>query len=256
MYVDEVGNPGTKNIDESINRFLSLTGVILSLDTVKEQFHSDFEELKYKYFDHHPDEPIIFHRKELMNGVADFRTLKNQKIRERFDRELLSIIAKTDFSLLTVVLDKQKYREQYGKLEYDPYHYCMETILMRYIVYLEKNQLRGDVFAEARGGKEDRRLKDEFKNLCNNGNKHINVENLNRVLTSKELKVKPKWANISGLQLADLLAHPSRREILIDYNNKDDNRANLFADKIVEILKGKYYKEEGKVFGAGKVLIP
>jgi hypothetical protein len=68
------------------------------------------------------------------------------------------------------------------------------------------------------------------------------------VFTSKQLKVKPKSNNISGLQLADLIAHPSRNEILSE-NKLLDKPLAPFAKKIIRILHSKYYQHHGKVFG-------
>ena len=53
---------------------------------------------------------------------------------------------------------------------------------------------------------------------------------------------------LSCLQIADIIAHPSRTEILIE-NNKLDSELAPFAKKIVKILEIKYYQFEGKIFG-------
>jgi hypothetical protein len=84
MYVDEVGNPDLKSAMDPNHRFLSLTGVVLSLNIVKNQLHPEFEKLKSEYFDSHPDDPIIFHRKEIMNGQYPFQKLKDLSIRTQF----------------------------------------------------------------------------------------------------------------------------------------------------------------------------
>lgn len=102
--------------------------------------------------------------------------------------------------------------------------------------------------AESRGGKEDMRLKKSFLKLYEEGTEYLLPERFQSVLTSKQLKVKPKSNNISGLQLADLLAHPSRNEIL-DENNLLDRPLAPFAKKVIRILQGKYYQHKGNIFG-------
>lgn len=102
--------------------------------------------------------------------------------------------------------------------------------------------------AESRGGKEDRRLKDSFLRLWKEGTEFITPEIFQKVLTSKQLKVKPKINNIAGLQIADLLAHPSRNEILKE-NGQIEKKLAPFAKKIIEILGKKYYKKEDRIFG-------
>ena len=65
MYVDECGNPDLKSSDNPIHRFLSLTGVIISLDYVREVLNPQIESLKTKYFGSHPDDPVILHRRTI-----------------------------------------------------------------------------------------------------------------------------------------------------------------------------------------------
>lgn len=75
LYVDEVGNSDLKSSDNPIHRFLSLTGVIIELDYVSKTLFPEIESLKSKYFDSHPDDPIILHRKEIVNAKYPFEAL-------------------------------------------------------------------------------------------------------------------------------------------------------------------------------------
>ena len=102
--------------------------------------------------------------------------------------------------------------------------------------------------AESRGGKEDRRLKDEFRDLWESGTDSWEPENIQRLLTSRELKVKPKSANTAGLQLADLIANPSRSEILAE-NGLLGRELGAFAKEVVEVLKEKYYRQGDSIYG-------
>jgi hypothetical protein len=76
-------------------------------------------------------------------------------------------------------------------------------------------------------------------------------------MTSSELKIKPKSADIAGLQLADLIAHPSRREILLANNLIADDR-DTFGNQMCAILqKNKYLRSpKGKIPGYGTKLLP
>jgi len=246
MYIDEVGNADLKNTQDENQRFLSLSGVILSLLHIKDFLNPKIEMLKMKYFDSHPDEPIIFHRKEILNAKNPFQNLKDQSIRENFNKELLHLFEDCDFTLITVVIDKKEHNKQYYTVQDDPYHYCLAAIIERYLHFLERNNFIGDVMTESRGGKEDLRLKKSFKKLYNEGTQFIQKEKFESFLTSHELKIKLKSNNISGLQLCDLVAHPSRREILLENNKIIDSRTDIFAEKICNTLKSKYDKLHGK----------
>jgi len=67
IYIDEVGNHDLKNVDGPNERFLSLSGIIFDLDYVAKILFPSVEDLKEKYFRSHPDDPVIFHRKEMIN---------------------------------------------------------------------------------------------------------------------------------------------------------------------------------------------
>lgn len=248
MYVDECGNPDLGSSDNPIHRFLSLTGVIINLGYVSSTLYNQIESLKSKYFDSHPDDPIILHRKEIVNAKHPFEALRDKNIRKRFDAELLYFLEFWEYTVVTVCLDKQAHKETYKVWRYEPYHYCLALLLERYAIFLEQRQVQGDVMAESRGGKEDRKLKDSFSRLWKDGTEYVTPERFQRVLTSRQLKIKPKANNVSGLQIADIIAHPSRTEILLE-NNRRDLQLAPFAKKIVEILEGKYYQQEGRIFG-------
>ena len=253
MYVDEVGNPDLGSSDNPLHRFLSLTGVIIDLKYVQEILHPQMEALKSSFFGSHPDEPIILHRKEMVNAKPPFEALQNEEIKQRFDKELLSFLAKWEYTVVTVCLDKKAHRDTYMVWRYDPYHYCMAILLERFLFFLEQRGMVGDVMAESRGS-EDRRLKDSYYRLWRDGTQFIPPERFQKIFTSRQLKVKPKSNNIAGLQLADLIAHPSRNEILIE-NKLQEKPLAPFAEKVVTILQTKYYQHSGKVFGIGKKFV-
>ena len=247
-YIDEVGNADLESSDNPNHRFLSLTGVILDLDYVRMTLHPQIEALKQRFFHPHPDDPVIFHRKEMINRLEPFGALRDAAVRDKFDGDLLRLLAEWDYVVVSVCLDKKKHKESYQTWRYDPYHYCLAVLLERYIFFLNVAKVQGDVLAESRGGKTDRRLKDSFERLWQQGTDYIRPEQFQKALTSRQLKVKPKANNIAGLQLADIIAHPSRNEILAD-NGLLQGELAPFARKVVDVLAGKYYQREGRVHG-------
>ena len=248
IYIDEVGNPDLESSDNPNHRFLSLTGVILELDHVESIVHPQMETLKAKYFRSHPDEPVIFHRKEMVNARPPFECLKDPETQKKFDRELLNLIGSWEYIVITVCLDKKKHKETYTTWRYDPYHYCLAVLLERFIFFLNRMNSQGDVMAESRGGKEDMRLKYSFARLWKDGTDYVAPDQFQKALTSKQLKVKPKTNNISGLQLADLIAHPSRNEILKEQGFLE-KEFSLFVREVIKVLQKKYDQHEGRMFG-------
>jgi hypothetical protein len=170
----------------------------------------------------------------------------------------LIALARWEYDVVTVVIDKKEHRDRYQVWHYHPYHYCLQVLLERFVLFLHRRGHRGDVMVESRGGKEDRKLKDSYARLYQHGTDYIPPDRWQERLTSCELKVKPKIANIAGLQLADLIAHPSRREVLIEQQLIVDNR-RIFGDQICAILRqSKYLRDQrtGRIEGFGKKLLP
>jgi hypothetical protein len=255
IYIDEVGNNDLASSDNPNHRYLSLTGLIFELEYVKSIVTPELDKLKEKYFAQHPDDPIILHRKELVNKKFPFRSLQDPKIEEKFNIEFIQLIKELEYSIISVLIDKKEHMSKYSTWKYDPYHYCMEILLERFFFFLETKNAMGDVMIESRGGKEDMRLKKSFSRIYENGTQYIEVERLQKRLTSKELKVKPKMLNIACLQIADLLAHPSRR-FMFRYYKIDEGKSFVFGDKIIEIIEGKYYKGKTGIEGYGIKLLP
>lgn len=248
LYVDEVGNPDLENSENPNHRFLSLTGVIVDIGHIQERVHPDMEALKSHYFVSHPDDPVILHRKEIVHHRYPFQVLRDPKIEAAFNADLLYLLRIWEYRIITVCLDKRKHQETYTTWRYDPYHYCLAILLERFNYWLNRQGAQGDVMAESRGGKEDMRLKKSFAGIWERGTEYVDPEQFQAAVTSRELKVKPKTANIAGLQLADLLAHPSRCEILHEQGLLGRS-LGPFAQQIIAILQNKYDHEAGRTFG-------
>lgn len=122
LYIDEVGNPDLEHSADPNHRFLSLTGVIAGQDHVRMRTHPEMEALKIKYFGSHPDDPIILHRKEILNRSHPFQVLRNQSIEATFNEDLLMVLRKWDCRVIRICLDKMKHQETYKTWRYDPYH--------------------------------------------------------------------------------------------------------------------------------------
>jgi hypothetical protein len=126
----------------------------------------------------------------------------------------------------------------------------------RFRLFLDIKCSKGDIMVESRGSKEDMRLKDSFRKIMENGTHNLSSDDLKSHFSSLELKVKPKSANISGLQIADLIAHPSRRWFFKNIIGRDDGKST-FEDEIINILeKEKFFRYKGKINGYGTKKLP
>ena len=86
IYIDEVGNPDLESSDNPNHRFLSLTGVIVDLQYVKDFLHPQMEELKSTFFNSHPDEPVILHETFCGTGTRNLSDEGKKAIEDLFSR--------------------------------------------------------------------------------------------------------------------------------------------------------------------------
>ncbi len=255
LYVDEVGNTDIHGKLQENQRYLSLTGLIFELDYARETVFPVIEKLKQDFFDSHPDSPIILHRKELVNKKYPFHTLRDPDKETAFNSQFMQLLRDLDFTVLTVVIDKAEHFQKYKVWRADVYHYCMTVLLERYVGVLNAHGYKGDVMAEARGGNQDKRLKSSFGRVYKHGTNFMNASQFQNAFTSKELKLKPKSANVSGLQLADLIAHPSYRAILS--NDNGEGLPDNFGGRIAQILEeSKYLRRGSTIKGYGTKRLP
>jgi hypothetical protein len=257
MYIDEIGNSDLGASLDPNHRYLSLTGVIVSLAYVGTDLNPRIEDLKRRYFGSHPDDPVILHRKDMVNQRGPFVGLQEPAVRDAFDAELMALIRDLDYVVITAVIDKLAHLRQYHAWVYDPYHYCLTILMERYARWLAEHNVRGDVMAESRGKREDMRLKAEFSRIYLDGTASIPHAYFVRWLTSSQLKVKPKSANVSGLQLADLIAHPSF--ICTKARHDGQNLPVNFGGQAAQILEATKYRRrvwDGRIVGYGTKWLP
>lgn len=255
LYLDESGDHSSSDPQEIGKRYLGLVGVVFRRDAYDE-FRTQFEELKRRHLNYDIDDPPIFHREDVVHKRGKFHVLSEETKCQAFDDDLIGVIQAAQFRLIAVVIDKVEHgKKKYRRLKH-PYHYCMQAILERYCGWLRLTGNRGDVMAESRGAKEDRALKEAYEAVYNRGTYYLLRDDAQKTLTSKHAKIKPKVLNICGLQLADLLAHPITRDVLLAYGRIPD-RGSSFADRISEIVYSKYNRQvyQDRINGYGRIIL-
>lgn len=243
MYVDESGDHFMSGaaLRDPHRRFLSLTGVWIDRDEVIRRIQPELRQLKIDYLRPDPDEPLPLHRKEMMAARGRFAPLRDPSRREQFDHELLACLSRWRFQFATIVLDKATHSDATYRLDRHPYNYCFSVLLERYIGNLryQRPTARGDVLAESRGGKEDSVLRKEYERVYARGTRYHSAKEFKRYLSSKRLKLKRKEADVEGLQLADLISHPSRQQILRE-NGVTCAPTSPFVIELLTVLERKW----------------
>lgn len=256
MYVDESGDHTYSVNGGDGKRYLGITGIIFESQYYKEVFHPTLETFKQKHFPHNPDEPVVLHRKELINKSGPFWRLLDEKKEKSFNEDFLKLLSDCDYRIISVVIDKKAHVDRYETLALHPYHVSLIALLESYCSLLNFSNIQGDILAESRGGHEDLQLKEAYRTVYESGTTFRKNDFFQKSLTSKEIKIKPKSANIAGLQLADLLAYPCKNQILFEHK-KIDKIGGSYAQKITEIISAKYNKalEEKIIEGYNRIFI-
>jgi hypothetical protein len=256
VYLDESGDHVFRGTGEFSHRYLCLLGCwFRNPDYLL--FHQAIEELKSEFLPHHPDDPVILHREDMINARKAFKNLRDAGMRAKFDDALLRVIGAAEFRVVAVVIDKQELRRAHGTAAAHPYHLGLGFLLQRFAGFLNHINRVGDVLGESRGGREDRLLKESYSRVFERGVWMTRSDVFQSALTSSELKLKPKSANIAGLQLADLLGHPVKQWALKKFGHAADDPPP-FAQRLMEVVEGKLNRHlyDDRVEGYGVVLFP
>lgn len=255
LYVDESGDHTYRRMDDLNNRFLSLTGIMVEQSVYTHDFQPKLEKLKQEHFGYDPDDLVILHREDIKASRGHFKVFLNKKLRENFDRDLLSFLDSQRYIIMTVTIDKKRHLANYGRRAYHPYHYCILALLERYCGLLNFRSGVGDVLAEARGKSEDKALAIAYTDIFNMAKgSPRDVQFFQSTLTSKEIKFRRKEANVAGLQIADLLAWPSKQSMLAD-SALTAAPGGEFWERLNRIMNDKYNRQvyQDRIAGYGKI---
>ena|SRR3990172_6004129 len=85
LYLDESGDHVFRETTETAHRFLCLLGCWFQ-NPAYVQFHEALERLKERHFHHHPDNPVVLHREDIINARRVFKTMKI--VERKFNRQL------------------------------------------------------------------------------------------------------------------------------------------------------------------------
>jgi hypothetical protein len=256
LFIDEVGNDDTVTVSE---RYLSLTGITTKIRAHELVIQPEIERLKSRIFGHNPPQwSVILHRKEIVRKERPFfDCLRDPKINEDWENSLLTLIRDLPYIANTVAIDKQEHAQKYVVWQFNPYHYCMRALVERYVLWLNRHGLTGDVVVEARFKKQDKKLKRSFNYIYDHGTEHIPAAIIQKRLTSREIKFETKEANVGGLQLVEMIGHPSFLAMRSQFTGIP--MTARFGLKVVDILlKHRYsrHPQKGIIEGWGQKRLP
>ena len=227
VYVDESGDHSLASIDKDYPVFV-LALCIFHKRHYAEKIIPAVEKLKFNYFGH---DSVVLHEHEIRKQKGDFAFLSHRPTRDEFISQLSSIMGASNFILVSCVVDKTRLTRSEGASS-NPYHIalgiCLET-LREFLTEKGQDALKTHVVVECRGKKEDAELELEFRRICDGSNP------TNRTLPF-DVVFADKKTNLTGLQLADLVARP----VGLNYIRPQQ------PNQAFEILKQKFFCDGGR----------
>lgn len=256
MYIDEHGTDQMTSLDCDDRRYLSLTGVVIEIKHVNDYILPAFQHLKREILGADPDSPVCLHRTDIRYSRGPFEALKSESVRQQFDDYILVIMKKAKYTVITVVLDKSVLEAKHYWERTHPYHVLLEVLIEKYAQLLKRKMAVGDIMPEARGKKQDKALQEEFTLYRNKGTRFVTAGMIKSRIPSKKLKFRTKKDCSPGLELCDLIAHPSH--YFIRGSRGHNIKRNGFQGKVMELLEAYKYdrSKSGNIWGYGAKFIP
>ena len=168
----------------------------------------------------------------------------------------MRIFETTEYVLITALIDKEWMLRQAHWTKTHPYHYLMEILVEKYVQLLERKHAIGDIMPESRQDK-DALLQLAFDDVRKKGTDFVSKARIASALRGSQLKFRKKLDNIAGLQLCDLIAHPSH--IYTRSLMAHDVSLGAFSTEVCNILVASKYDRSpwnGKIVGYGIKHLP
>jgi hypothetical protein len=257
LYVDEVGTDALTHLEKDKHRFLSLTGVAMKIADARDSLEPRLARLKADLFDHDPDAPLILHRKDIMGGKGKFGRIRtDDEFRSAFDARIFDAFTHEPYSVITALIDKLWMVKQDHWMQTHPYHYLMEILVEKYVQFLERKRSIGDIMPESREGK-DGLLQKAYEEVRDRGTRYVVAARIASALRGPRLKFRKKSDNSAGLQLCDLLAHPSHMFVREKMGHEVDR--GPFCLRVCDLLWTSKYDRSpynGRIKGYGYKHLP
>jgi len=228
----------------------------MQINEARDNLAPRFASLKADVLNHDPDDPIILHRKKIVKFTGPFSVLRDDGLRATFDGRIIEAMTACEYRVITALIDKKAMLGKATWANKEPYHYLMEVLVEKYVQFLERRNDIGDIMPEGRLGKKDERLQAAFIRTKSRGTYYVPRARMQARVPSSNLKFRYKRDNIAGLQLADLLAHPSH--MLIRERMGHAMHLGDFCQQVGTLLRQEKYdrSNSGTIVGYGMKWLP
>ena len=238
IYADESGDHSLTSVNPQ-NPAFTLAFCIFEKRAYVETVVPAVQRLKFEFFGH---DCAVLHSHDIRKAHGEFNILLNSAVREAFMSSLNTLIQNAPVTVIAAVIDKQRHVRRFADPA-NPYdialRFCLER-LDKWLAERGQHDKLTHLMVEKRGASEDAKLELEFRRIIGGRSRGGGIPNL-------ELRFMDKKHNSSGLQIADLVAHPIGRHVI---NPTQPNRA-------FELIEPKLRRSpSGVVRGHGLKIFP
>jgi hypothetical protein len=237
VYADESGDHNLVSINPQNPVFVLVFAVFKKSEYIAHVVPA-VQTLKFKYWGH---DGIVLHGHEIRKQHGDFRILINRETEAAFLADVSVLMQDVPVTIIAAAIDKSKLTKRYTNPT-NPYEIALTFCMERLHRHLKDCNQTGatHVLFERRGAKEDQTLELQFRRVSDGQNAIGKMPNL-------DVRFMDKKHNSSGLQVADLVAHPIARNVI---DPAQPNRA-------YEIVLGKMRRgPAGQIKGYGLKVFP
>jgi Protein of unknown function (DUF3800) len=202
VYADESGDHGIRTINPENPVFV----LAFCLFDKQDYMTSVVPAVMQFKFDTWGHDAVIFHSHEIRKQRGAFSILRDATRRQPFIERMNVLLGAAPFSVVAAAIDKTKLTARTSH----PYDLaltsCMER-LQRVLIAKGQADRRTVIVVERRGKAEDDELELTFRRVADGANAVGPMPNL-------DICFMPKSHNSTGLQIADLVAHPIARHVI------------------------------------------
>lgn len=232
VYVDESGDHGLVSVDPEYPVFV-LAFCIFKKSEYIEQVVPTIQRFKFDFWGH---DLTVLHAYDIRKSKGDFLLMKVPEIRERFMQRMNDVMETMPFTLVASVIDKDRLTQKYADPA-NPYDIALMFCLERTFTFLKdlgQHDKETTICFEQRGLEEDKGLELVFRRIVQGANTAGKMP--------FDIRFAAKSANLTGMQIADLVAHPIGRNAI-----KPDQ-----PNRAYEKIEPKFRKSpNGKIRGWG-----
>ena len=254
LYIDESGTHGVPLSGSVSQRYLCLLGIIMRQDHRELFIRPQWEALR-GLVTTDLDDPPGFHLSDILAKKGEFKLLDDQNLNSLFEQKYLNFLREADISLCCIIIDKKAQRKNYEQV-LDSYRVALIMLLKRYVLFLQNCDGAGDVIAEGRNGTDDKLVKSVYRNFYDRGHELVKPQDVQKRLTTKEMKIKTKRDRIPGLEISDMLALPMKFWTLESHGFYKMAAGNL-VHKSASLASSKLITDQGGgIEGTGIKIFP